>query len=185
MSHVGNVLQIPTDDTYAWTDSLVVLSWLRRNPRRFKTFVGNRVSEVIEIIPPNRWRHVKGTDNPADAASRGIFPAELIKNDLWWEGPQWLRLRESRWPDQPSLLEKPEPQEEKDDEPRLALVTMEETSILDRFSYTRLKRVTAWVFRFIKNCGCQAPMRALTGALTTEELQSAERYWIRKVSVKN
>ena len=82
VNHVGKVLQIHTNDAYAWTDSLVVLSWLRGNPRRFKTFVGNRVSEVMELIPPNRWQHVKGSDNPADSASRGVFPAELIKHVL-------------------------------------------------------------------------------------------------------
>ena len=67
LSYVENILQFPTDKIYAWTDSSsVVLSWLRGNPRQFKTFVGNRVSEVIELIPPNRWQHMKGLDNPAD-----------------------------------------------------------------------------------------------------------------------
>ena len=84
IGHVGNILQIPNSNIHAWTDSLVVLSWLRRNPRRFRTFVGNRVSEVIESVPPNRWQHVKGIDNPADPASRGLFPTELMKNGLWW-----------------------------------------------------------------------------------------------------
>ena len=79
ISYIGNIFPIPTGNIYAWTDSSVVLGWLRRNPRRFKRFVGNRVSEVIELLPPNCWQHVKGADNPADSASRGIFPAELIK----------------------------------------------------------------------------------------------------------
>ena len=52
LRHVGHVLLIPTGDIYAWIDSLVVLSWLCGNQRRFKTFVGNQVSEVIGLIPP-------------------------------------------------------------------------------------------------------------------------------------
>ena len=45
---VAKILDIPTGRIYGWTDSLVVLSWLRGNPRRFKTFVGNRVSEIVD-----------------------------------------------------------------------------------------------------------------------------------------
>ena len=30
--HGGKILRIPTGDTYTWTDSLVVLSWLSGNP---------------------------------------------------------------------------------------------------------------------------------------------------------
>ena len=43
LQHISNTLNIAPEDIYAWTDSLVVLSWLQGNPRRFKTFVGNRV----------------------------------------------------------------------------------------------------------------------------------------------
>ena len=177
--YARNILQIPTGDTYTWTDSLVILSWLRGNPQRFKMLVGNRVSEVIELIPPNRWQHVKGVvNNPADPASRAsrvIFPAELIKNDLWWEGPQWLRLSKSCWPDQPPLSNKLEPNEEKGDETCLVLTTVEETSTLDRFSnYTRLKRGRAWMFRFLHSCGCQTSTRTLSNTLTADELQFVE-----------
>ena len=48
---------------------MVVLCWLKRNPRRFKTFVGNRVSNVIDLVPSDRWHHVRSEENPADPAS--------------------------------------------------------------------------------------------------------------------
>ena len=38
-------------EVYAWTDSTIVLSWLSRSPQIFKTYVGNRVSEIIDQIP--------------------------------------------------------------------------------------------------------------------------------------
>ena len=44
LSHVKNVLEISLSNVYASTDSTIVLSWLVGNPRRFKTYVGNRVS---------------------------------------------------------------------------------------------------------------------------------------------
>ena len=33
LHHVANVLEVPAENSYAWTDSIVVLVWLRGNPR--------------------------------------------------------------------------------------------------------------------------------------------------------
>ena len=80
LHHAKQALNIPTESVYAWTDSTIVLSWLIGNPRRFKTFVGNRLSHIMQIIPPDRWNHVS---SPADCASRGLFPSELVGHELW------------------------------------------------------------------------------------------------------
>ena len=53
---------IPLNSVYAWTDSTIVLSWLCSNPRRFKTYVGNRVSYIVELISPERWSHVESAN---------------------------------------------------------------------------------------------------------------------------
>ena len=37
-----------------------------------------RVSTIMELIPPERWKHLNGLDNPADCASRGLYPSELL-----------------------------------------------------------------------------------------------------------
>ena len=103
LHHTQQALSIPTESVYAWTDSTIVLSWLIGNPRRFKTFVGNRVSHIMQLIPPDRWNHVRSPENPADCASRGLFPSELLDHGLWWNGPDWLRLPSSDWPTQSSL----------------------------------------------------------------------------------
>ena len=47
LQHVKEVLQLPLSDIFAWTDSTIVLSWL-------KTYVGNRVSSIVDQIPPDR-----------------------------------------------------------------------------------------------------------------------------------
>ena len=47
--HVQQVLCISSDDLYAWSDSTIVLSWLDGNPKRFKTYVGNRISRGHSI----------------------------------------------------------------------------------------------------------------------------------------
>ncbi|GFT39889.1 integrase catalytic domain-containing protein [Trichonephila clavipes] len=75
-----------------------VLSWLSGHPRQWKTFVANRTSEIIEVLPTKHWRHVPSKENPADIASRGIDPKCLPDCKLWWQGPPWLRLETSSWP---------------------------------------------------------------------------------------
>ncbi|GFW45781.1 integrase catalytic domain-containing protein [Trichonephila clavipes] len=77
---------------------LSFLSWLSGHPRQWKTFVANRTSEIIEVLPTKHWRHVPSKENPADIASRGIDPKCLPDCKLWWQGPPWLRLETSSWP---------------------------------------------------------------------------------------
>jgi hypothetical protein len=48
LNHVQEVFEIPSSQVFTWTDSTVVLGWLSGNPRRFKTFVGNRVSNILD-----------------------------------------------------------------------------------------------------------------------------------------
>ena len=78
----------------------IVLSWLIGNPRRFKIYVSNRVSSIVEHIPPDDWNHVNGVENPADHVSRGLFPSQLLNCRVWWEGPPWLKLPSFQWPQQ-------------------------------------------------------------------------------------
>ena len=187
LQHVKEVLQVPLSDVFAWTDSTIVLNWLTGSPRRFKTYVGNRLSSIMDQIPPDRWNHVVGTENPADCASRGIFPLELLEHGLWWKGPPWLTLAPAHWPDQHSISFIELPSEE---EREICLVTTTQScsSIvpLDRYStFVRLQRVTAWVLRFVNNChpakGTRpesAPARA-NPCLTIQELVMAEKYLVK------
>lgn len=96
--NVRQVFELPITQLYAWTDSTIVLSWLNRDPKRFKTYVCNRVSNIVELIGPDRWRHVCGAENPANCASRGLFPSEILHHELWWNGPDWLKSSPFDWP---------------------------------------------------------------------------------------
>jgi hypothetical protein len=90
LHHTSQVFKVPLSLTHAWTDSTIVLQWLDGSPRRYKTYVGNRVSTIIDLVPPNRWHHVNGCENPADCGSRGLFPSELLDHTLSWNAPSWL-----------------------------------------------------------------------------------------------
>ena len=75
----------PVADIHGWTDSLVVLRWLRGGGQ-YKQFVDNRVRKILaksEI----KWRHVPSEDNPADLASRG---GDVQQKELWWNGSEWM-----------------------------------------------------------------------------------------------
>ena len=76
-------LDISNYSIKCWTDSTIVLSWLARPPGTWNTFVANRISTISQIIDPKHWSHVASEDNPADLASRGVYPKELAVNSIW------------------------------------------------------------------------------------------------------
>ncbi|GFY47288.1 DUF1758 domain-containing protein [Trichonephila inaurata madagascariensis] len=63
----------------------VVLSRVSSPPRNWKPFVANRTSEILDIIPCKKWRHVPSKENPADLGSRGISPKDLPNCSHWWK----------------------------------------------------------------------------------------------------
>ena len=79
ITQVRDDLQVANCPVFCWTDSQVVLAWLR-----------GRVSEIITSLPEATWRHVRSSHNPADCASRGLLPSQLLKDSLWRAGPPWL-----------------------------------------------------------------------------------------------
>ena len=46
VKHLKAILEIPTKDIYAFTDSTIVLYWIYGTSQRLKTFEANRVSEI-------------------------------------------------------------------------------------------------------------------------------------------
>ena len=101
LEEVRGSMEWTATDYVLWTDSLVVLYWLRRLPRSLKTYVANRVSSIQTHTAVNKWRHVGTADNPADLLSRGVAPADLVDNRLWLSGPRFLTLPVSEWPANP------------------------------------------------------------------------------------
>ena len=108
MHSTMTTLNIDVSDINCWSDSTIVLCWLRSHPAKFKTFVANRVSSATRVLPPSAWLHVPTEDNPADCASRGMSALELREHRLWWSGPLWLSEEPIRRPPQPQDLETPD-----------------------------------------------------------------------------
>lgn len=91
-------LSVPVADIHAWSDSSIVLEWIKKPPGKLTVFVANRVAIIQDKVPSRQWRHVPTGDNPADVVSRGTSPRELIQHRLWWHGPPWLSSSPSEWP---------------------------------------------------------------------------------------
>nr|XP_061832460.1 uncharacterized protein LOC133616862 [Nerophis lumbriciformis] len=91
--------------TFLWTDSTTVLTWLTSQSCRFKVFVGTRVSEIQELTASHTWRYVDTANNPADDLTRGKTLAELAAPNRWIQGPAFLRRPPDEWPSCPSITE--------------------------------------------------------------------------------
>ncbi|XP_064396444.1 uncharacterized protein LOC135343372 [Halichondria panicea] len=192
LSHCKNVLDMPSSSIHAWTDSTIVLAWIQGNPRRFKVYVGNRVAQIMDLTPADCWKHVASEENPADCASRGLFPSELIHHDLWWNGPSWVKLPLTQWPKNEA------PVDINVDDGELCttacnLVITEDPLIpIDKFSsFDCYKRVIAWIMRFVHNFKAKnfkakpQGLQPKNGCLTTQELKQANDYLYSVIQTAN
>lgn len=60
-------------------------------------FVANRIGEIQHLTNISDWHHVQSQENPADMLSCGINPTDLVKCQLWWHGPTFLKQDEPKW----------------------------------------------------------------------------------------
>ena len=75
---------------YFWTDSQVVLGYVKNEAKRFHTFVANRVQLIRDLTNPGDWFYVDTSSNPADDASRGLSAKQLVQDSRWLTGPEFL-----------------------------------------------------------------------------------------------
>lgn len=156
---------------YLWTDSTVVLGWLKTPTRDLKVFVCNRVNEIHELTNGFSFNHVPTDMNPADMASRGVSPKRLQSSTLWWDGPAFLSQDKPNWPQLTHSLSHTNLPEIKNTS-HCHIATTNNVIQIERFSnLTKLKRVYGYVFRFINNC--KKSNLKLTGPLQVDELNKS------------
>ncbi|XP_031349442.1 uncharacterized protein LOC116175453 [Photinus pyralis] len=105
MNKIIPVVNIKPNKISLYSDSTIVLAWLKIEPSKLKTFVANRVSIIQTNTDANMWNHVSTNENPADIISRGTLPSELANLDMWWHGPQFLMTLKYETPVQPNTNE--------------------------------------------------------------------------------
>lgn len=148
---------------YLWTDSLAVIMWIHSDLHKLKVYVANRVKEIRSESEPKNWNHVRSEFNPADLISRVIAPKAIINNQLWWNGPSWLKLPQQEWP-KPINVEKYDTPSEVSIEYKINIIqvsTQLEIFIDNKgpvplMEYTntcaKLCRIVVYIQRFINNC---------------------------------
>lgn len=147
---VSNALRFSIHKTIFWSDSTITLGWIKTQPKILKAFVYNRIDEIHDLTSRDSWRHIPTDLNPADLASRGADPSQLVNSSLWWTGPEFLKLDESNWPRSPNI-----------DNANLPEIKVLQSNVetknsfidLERYSnITKLKRIFAYINRFTHNC---------------------------------
>ena len=83
---------------YLWTNSSVTYSWIVNTNIVFPVFIQNRVKEIRNLVDVACFKLIDTKRNPADIVSRGVKPAELLSNRLWFSGPEFLTLDKDSWP---------------------------------------------------------------------------------------
>lgn len=163
-----------------WTDSTVVLGWLKTPPNLLKAFVNTRVAEIQSLTENCEWRHVPSKQNPADLLSRGLSPLEVLESTMWFQGPDWLKDDQWRWPFKEAKIENL-PEVRKIGTQAFSIAVRQNVSeFFERFSsFLRIKRVTAYIFRFIKNCRQKDKSNITVGSLTVQEISLAQRVLIK------
>lgn len=147
---VKQALKLSDVETYFWTDSSTVLTWITRQ-EQWTVFVANRIMEIRRLTNTEDWLHIPTDQNPADVLSRGCGAKQLLRCK-WWQGPFWLQEPKEQWPK--SAVNSNEKEVEK--EKRKSVISASNTKsesiplqLATRFScFSKMIRVLCWVLRF-------------------------------------
>ncbi|XP_055585541.1 uncharacterized protein LOC129738386 [Uranotaenia lowii] len=171
---VHDALKLNISSSRFWSDSMVVLHWIRSPASNWKTFIANRVAEIQQLSHGSNWYHVPGSSNPADLVSRGVSVDQLLSSDLWTKGPSWLQQGEENWPSQSfSMPDWSDQLLERKLTTLVAQAPPPPSPIITRFSsYHRMVRVIAYCFRFSQLT--REKTRPESSSLSVQELERAK-----------
>lgn len=187
MRRVSKILEVPENNVYLWSDSLIVLHWIQAEPAKLSVFVGNRVADIQEQAKGFKFRHIRSNHNPADIISRGMTANELSKCEFWWYGPEFLKLQQQDWPDSILAID-PENEEECQKEYRKVLTLKQNEDdttklieyINERYSNPRsITCVFATILSGIDNWKRKALKQTIGKVFRVEYIKLAEKAVIR------
>nr|XP_027213272.1 uncharacterized protein LOC113806347 [Penaeus vannamei] len=169
-------LEIPLEISVYWVDSQIVLWYLNSSDKRFQTYVANRVGKILDHTEVSQWRYVPSEENPGDDASRGMSASDLLRNDRWVHGPNFLQCEEHKWPVQP-LFRCSELEEFLELKASPVVCSIKSNAdhtckLLNYYSsWFKMKKAVAWYIRlkhFLKR-------KPRLGPITVKEFKEAER----------
>ena len=175
-----------------WSDSKIVLGYIKNESKRFRVYVANRTQAIRETTDVSKWHYVNTKDNPADYASRGL-DVDSPETQTWFIGPERL------WKPDENLIHSEEQYIVEDNDPELKKVLHVNTVSLtnmDNDIFSRLEsrisgwyrciRVLATIRRFITLCKQKINMEVgtISAHLTVEDLNESEKCLIRMIQKK-
>lgn len=174
-SKIQHLLNIPRHFVFLWTDSQIVLHWLKQHSSTLSVFVGNRVSEIQELTNGCNWRYVPSSLNPADIVSRGSTIEEL-RSSIWFTGPDFLSREHENWP-QSRCDEIDQDVVEKEKRKTTLHLQVQLNNITEFInncsSYLKMVRVVAWIFRFWQGLSSSKTKQFVSDSLQPQELEHA------------
>ena len=183
-----NVLKDVDLELFLWSDSKTALSWIRSHPGGHKQYITNRIIKIQESTSITSWRYVPTSTNPADVASRGLYPSELPSCQLWWRGPPWLQYSQDQWPSQDVSRNQANCKSQHVEAMHTTAnyTCVENTfceDLLHKFSHLdKLLALTAWSQRFTLALRKQRHEKMTW--ITYAERKSSLTFWIRYVQNK-
>ena len=168
-----------------WTDSKILLGYLRNEHRRFKVYVANRVGTILRHSEASEWLYVPSNENPADVATKGCTVSDLP--DSWINGPEFLKVPQE-WKDRCSeeiSVEVSEMEMHPGKPEAVSNQVSAEVNPLDRLmnhysSFYRLKKAVVYLKRFCKYLKDKRnPKKA--ELITVSELHDAEHVLLSHV----
>lgn len=162
------------DSTFFWTDSMIVLQYIRNTTSRYKTFVANRIGYIHDHSLVRDWRYVPSASNPADVGSRGSGPDGL---NMWLRGPDFLAEDEGSWPCEPAgPAELSDDPEVKRSAPVAAVAAVADVSAGESaVGADEREPPSATEVREDQGVACSVSVAAVTGGLTGGSVVSPDK----------
>lgn len=190
VNKVVSTINIEKDSIYLYSDSTIVLAWIKKCPSELKTFVASRVATIQRLTDINQWRHVPSQDNPADLVSRGLDPEKLLDNKFWFEGSSFLTQDKVSYAvdsevgptDNDSYLRELKCLTSSVQQEAKLSSAKPDPSFVDSLlklsnNYDKILRIFCYILRFIQNL--KRRKDRATGPLTLEELTQGEKVIIK------
>ncbi|XP_070507569.1 uncharacterized protein [Chironomus tepperi] len=87
-------------ERFQWSDSQIVLNWLKNDNINLPRFAVSPVEEILELTEQSQWNYVDSKNNAADLATKFQKLNFADINTVWYQGPSFLRAPRDYWPKQ-------------------------------------------------------------------------------------
>ena len=182
-------INMPIQNVFFWTDSTLVLQYLKNERHCFKAYVANKVMEIFLMMTASQWHHIETKENPANICRRGVATVHELSTETgssksWYKGSNFL------WSN--SKVEaklkgsKIEDMDENNEEIKTKCCFTSKICRVEPFikfgiysSWKRLCHILSYVKRFMKNCRTEG--NKLVGALAAHNIKGAQQDLIKLI----